>query len=106
MAEQKIPVRYLQSLPISAVSKTGAYTLTATDDIVYADASGGAFNVTLPTAVGCTKIYTVTRINSGANAVTVNTTSSQTINGSLTAAIPIQNMSLDFYSDGANWHIK
>lgn len=42
------------SLSTAVASKTAAYTLTATDSVIRADASGGAFTVTLPTAVGCT----------------------------------------------------
>lgn len=63
----------------------------------------GPLTVTLPTAVNNTNKYTVTRIS---GLITVNTTSSQTINGSLSATLTINNMSLDFVSDGSNWIIK
>jgi len=60
-------------------STTTAYTVTADDYFV--DCSG-TFNVTLPTSVGISgKIYIVK--NSGSGVITVNTTSSQTIDGSL-----------------------
>ena len=62
-----------------------------------------ALTLTLPTAVGNSNRYTVTRI---AGLTTVATTSAQTINGSATATLTINNMSLDFVSDGANWNVK
>jgi hypothetical protein len=61
-------------------STTSAYTITADD---YFIECSGTFSVTLPTAVGISgKIYIVK--NSGLGAITVDTTSSQTIDGSLT----------------------
>ena len=63
----------------------------------------GALTLTLPTAVGNTNKYSVTRIS---GLTTVATTSSQTINGSTTATLTINNMTLTFISDGANWNIK
>jgi hypothetical protein len=84
---------------ISSPTTAGA---TANTDYVYL--VSGTTTLTLPTAVGNTNKYTVT--NTGVNTVTVATTSSQTINGSSTATLPIANMSLDFISDGANWHVE
>lgn len=63
----------------------------------------GATTLTLPTAVGNTNRYTV--VNVGSSTVTVATTSSQMINGSSFAAMPIADMSLDLISDGSNWTI-
>ena len=63
----------------------------------------GALTLTLPTAVGNTNKYSVTRIS---GLTTVATTSSQTINGSANATLTINNMTLTFISDGANWNIK
>ena len=63
----------------------------------------GPLTLTLPTAVGNTNEYSVTRIS---GLTTVATTASQTINGSPTAALTINRMTLTFLSDGANWNIK
>lgn len=82
------------------VAKTGTYTLTAQDSIVTAS---GTFTVTLPTAVGCTgRRYTVTNIGTGV--VTVNTTSSQMIDGDLTQTLN-QYDSMDVVSTGSAWLI-
>lgn len=88
------------------VSKTSAYTIVATDSNILADATGGAFQVTLPTAVGIIgREYTVKKTDASANAVTVGTTSSQTIDGSTTYALSLQYRYLKVVSDGANWQV-
>ena len=59
--------------------KTTTYNITSDD--YYVDCSG-TFTVTLPTSVGITgKLYIIK--NSGVGTITVNTTSSETIDGSL-----------------------
>ena len=88
------------------VAKTGAYTATATDEIITGDATSAAFNITLPTAVSVSGIrYTVKKIDSSGNAVTVNTTSSQTIDGSTTYVLSAQYKYATFVSNGSNWLI-
>ena len=64
----------------------------------------GSFTVTLPTAVGNTSRYDIKNIRSGSTA-TIATTSTQTIDGSLTATLPVQYTSLTLVSDNANWSI-
>lgn len=88
----------------AVVTKTGNYTVT-TEDVIIADATGGVITITLPTAVGVVRSITIKRINSGANAVNIATTSSQTMDGSTTAAMSVANQSLTFVSDNANWFI-
>jgi hypothetical protein len=85
---------------------TGATTLSDSNDYVVANAAGGAFTVTLPTAVGRTgKGFVVKRLNSGANNVTVGTTSSQTIDGATTRVLTSQYELVGVISDGSNWHV-
>jgi hypothetical protein len=90
----------------AVVNKTTTYTLTTTDDTVLCDPTSAAFTVTLPTAVGVAgKRYTIKKIASSNNAVTVGTTSSQTIDGSTTFVIRDINQPLNVISDGSNWRI-
>lgn len=84
---------------ISSISSNTNAGSTASVDYVYL--VSGTTTLTLPTAVGNTNRYTATNV--GTNAVTIATTSSQTINGSSTATLPIANMSLDIISNGSNW---
>jgi hypothetical protein len=84
------------------VAVTGTYSILTTDVIV--DCTANTFTVTLPTAVGVTgRLYTIK--NSGTGVITVATTSSQTIDGSTTAVLQVQNVSITVVSDGANWKV-
>lgn len=92
------------TVPIS--SKTSAYTATNSDAVIAADATSGAFQVTLPTAVGMPgRQFVIKRTNSGTNNVTVGTTSSQTIDGSTTFVLTSQYHTVMVASDGANWKV-
>lgn len=81
------------------VTKTATYTLTATDGVV--EGLTNAFTVTLPTAVGVTGQQYVIKNLQTANAVTVATTSAQTIDGASTYSVT--NGAVTVMSDGANW---
>lgn len=87
-------------------AKTSNYPITNADTVILAGASGGAFTVTLPTAVGIAgKTFTIIKTDSTtANPVTIARTSSQTINGSNNNVLFYQqNQGATFMSDGANW---
>lgn len=86
---------------ISNISTNTSAAAVANTDYVYL--ATGTITVTLPTAVGNTDVYTVKNVSTGI--VTIATTSSQTIDGSLTVAEGAQYQSLTFVSDGANWNI-
>jgi len=91
---------------LAITTRTSAYTATATDVTILGNATTAAFSVTLPTAVGATgKIYTVKKIDSSVNAVTVATTSAQTIDGQSTEPLARQYDAVTVQSDGANWFI-
>lgn len=74
---------------------------TASTDYVYVCTA--ALTLTLPTAVGNTNEYEA--INQSSGTITVATSAAQTINGSTTATLTIQNMTLGFKSDGTNWQV-
>ncbi len=91
---------------LAIAAKSAAYTALVSDEIITGDATSAAFTITLPTAVGKTgQTYTIKRINSGANAVTVGTTSSQNIDGAATYALSAQYKYVKVVSDGTNWII-
>ena len=62
----------------------------------------GTFTITLPTAVGFTGEYIIK--NTGTGTITVDTTSSQTIDGDLTMTI-VEEDSMVVRSNGTNWLI-
>jgi hypothetical protein len=94
-------INRLASAPFSAyVATTAAKTLTSADRVV--DCTSGSFTVTLPTAVGFMNDYIIK--NSGTGVITVNTTSSQTIDGNLSIGLN-QYDSVTVRSNNANWII-
>jgi hypothetical protein len=92
---------------LSVSSKTANYTLTSSDDVILC--SGTTFTLTLPTAVGITGKQFIIKHQGSllADSYTLNTTSSQTINGILSGFYELrtQNETLKIISDGANWQI-
>ncbi len=86
-------------------NKTAAYTLSATDSTITADATGAAFQVTLPTAASITgRQYTIKRTNA-TNNVTVGCNGAETIDGATTKTLGTQWASLTAQSNGTNWVI-
>jgi hypothetical protein len=98
-------VRNAPGTSVNVATKTSAYTITATNDVILADATTAGFTVSLPTAVGATKAYTIKKTDSTANAVTISGTLSQTIDGSTTAVLSRQYESITVVSNNANWLI-
>ena len=88
-------------------NKTTTYTITEEDEFITADASGGAFTITLPTVSGHTgKVFHVKKTDSSANAVTVDGNGAETIDGSTTAVIRKQYDALRLVCDGTEWWIS
>jgi hypothetical protein len=83
---------------ISTNTTAGA---AANTDYVYL--ISGTTTLTLPTAVGNTNRYTLKNVGTGT--VTINTTSSQTIDGSTSITMAVRYTALDVISDGTNWNI-
>lgn len=92
---------------VEVAAQNANYTAAARQRVPL-DVSGGAFDFTLPTAVGCAgqqiKAYMTA---ASVNVATLKTTSAQTISGSASGALTLgNNVSLEtglFTSDGANW---
>jgi hypothetical protein len=84
------------------ITSTGInYTVLVTDKTVIQTVS--STTVTLPTAVGISaKVFTIK--NASAGDITINTTSSQTIDGQLTQILSTYN-SINVLSDGSNYYI-
>lgn len=89
-------------MTVKVTNKAVNYTLTASDYIVNATA---AVTITLPTAASVAgKTYIVKNSVAVGGVVTVDTTSSQTIDGALTRPLN-QRDSLTVVSDGTNWMV-
>ena len=80
---------------------TGTYTIVNSDSII--ECTSGTFTATLPTAIGIAgKTYNIK--NSGTGLITIEGTSSQTIDRLLTIALS-QDENLTVASNGADWII-
>jgi hypothetical protein len=101
------PTSYLHvfgSFAVHIATVTASTTLGVANMVVFANATSGAFTVTLPSAVGIAgRVYEIVRTNSGANVVTVGTTSSQLINAATTYPLNAQFAGVRVVSTGANW---
>lgn len=84
------------------VAKSSTYAITNDDGTI--DCTSGTFTVTLPTAIGISGKKFIVK-NSGVGTITIATTSSQTIDGSLTVGINSQYSTIQLQSTGANWII-
>lgn len=86
---------------INSISASTSAGSTAGTDYVYL--CSGTLTLTLPDATANTNLYTVKNVGTGV--VTIDTTSSQTIDGSLTIVMPVQYTAVDLISDTANWNV-
>ena len=84
---------------------TTTATLDDTQSTVLADATGGAFTITLPAASSSTgRIYTIKKIDATAT-VTVDGNASETIDGATTNALATQYDSITIHCNGTAWFI-
>ena len=94
------------SFASAVVIKTAAYTIGQNDSIILANATAGTFAVTLPSAVGVIgRQYSVKKTDSSTNAVTINTSLSQTIDNLSSVSLATASQFLTLVSDGSNWNV-
>lgn len=83
-----------------------SYTAVSNDYTILANAASNAITVNLPAAAGANgRIYNVKKIDSSANAVTLDASGTETIDGALTFVLQNQYDSVSVQSDGTNWYI-
>lgn len=87
-------------------SVTTSGNVVSGDYLIIADAAGGAITMTLPQAALVPgRIYVFKRINSGANAVIVDPSGAETIDGAATYTLSAQWNSVTIMSNGTAWFI-
>ena len=89
------------SRSISTVAVSSVLADTAATDIVVL--ANGGIQLTLPTAVSNTNLYTIKNI--GSSSVLVGTTGGETIDTESNLIMPVQYTAVDLISDNTNWHI-
>lgn len=88
-------------------TKTANYTLTSGDDTVLANATAGAFTLTLPAAsTNSGKTFTIKNISTNSNAVNLARDGSDLIDGETSQSLTLPNSSVVLRSDGvSNWYV-
>lgn len=91
---------------LSVATKSAAYTITSTDNVLLVDASGAARTMTLPAASASSgKLFTVKKIDSTTNAVTIARAGSDTIDGQTSYILTAQYQSVNVISNGTLWYL-
>lgn len=94
------------SLTGNITTKTADYSLTSYDFTVLCDATAGEVILTLPYAAYVNgHIYSIKKVDSTRNPVTITTILPDTVDGNQTTHIDLQWTSISIQSDGANWYI-
>lgn len=92
---------------IEPTAKTANYTVTANDEGLLGNASGGAFTFSLPAVSGTQgKRYWFKKIDSSGNGIIIDPDGSETIDGAANYELTIENESITIESTGAAWLIK
>lgn len=88
----------------ASVSTT--YSLLANDGLIEGDATAGAFTVTLTAAASSLgRVVTIKKIDSSANAVTVDGDGAEAIDGAATYALSSQYDAVTLHCDGVTWNV-
>jgi hypothetical protein len=92
---------------LAVTSKTTTATLTTGElGVILASTAGGAYTLTLPTAVGNTGLaYYIKKTTSDNNKLTIDADGSETINGVASLFMWLQNESAHIVSNGTNWDV-
>jgi hypothetical protein len=89
---------------VAVTTQTGTYAILPADGLVSLDATSAAFTATLPSAsTNPGMVVRVIKVDVSANAATIATVSSQTINGAATLSLAAQWDGKTLVSDGTNW---
>jgi hypothetical protein len=93
-----------KSLTQKLVSKTATYT-AADESVILVDSTSGVVTINLPTAASIAgRIYTIKKIDSSVNKVTIDPSGSETMDGETTLELIGQYGIIKLISDGTNWN--
>lgn len=94
-------------LGVNVRTVTAGFTVLPSDDTILADATSGAFTLTLPAAAGLDgKSYTIKKTDSTNNIVTIDANASELIDGLLTYQLTGQYTSLAIVASGGAWSVR
>jgi hypothetical protein len=91
---------------VPTASKTSNYTVTATDAVIFADATSGSVTITLPAAASFAGYrFYIKRIDNATNTCTVSRSGGDTIDGQTSFTIDQQYTAVMVVSNGSAWYI-
>lgn len=95
------------ALNIGTITGTTTIADGDTNSTLLCNATGGSFDVNLPTAAAANKgrLITVKKIDATGNTVTIKRSGTDTIDGATSQVITTQWTSITVQSDGSNWYI-
>ena len=92
---------------IEPTAKTANYTVTANDETILGNASGGQITFSLPAVSGTQgKRYYFKKVDSTASGVIIDPDGAETIDGAATYGLTVQYEGILIESDGSTWWIK
>src|SRR5665213_847209 len=93
--------------PYNSVTVKANYSVLSSDYLILCDATAKAFTLTLPNATTVPGIgYSIKKIDSTKNIITIKPTSSQLIDNLVTASIASPKASINITCDGLSWEIQ
>ncbi len=109
----KLQVGGAIAAPIKSIlADQSPYTISIEDSTILVNTTGDNITVTLPNLTNSItgspikgRIYTIKRIISNSNTLTINTTGSETIDGAADYTTLTLNKSITLQTDGSNWYI-
>lgn len=92
--------------PVAISTKSANYTVVNSDNVLLANATGGAITFTLPTAAaGVGQVFFFKKIDSSANAMTIKGNGSELIDATNTQSTTVQYETFTVVSNGTQWWI-
>ncbi|MEU6397872.1 hypothetical protein ABZ867_12930 [Streptomyces cinnamoneus] len=92
-------------VPYPVRSVNADATVRVIDEVLLVDASGGNRLITLISAVATPNSYTIKKVDSSGNTVTVDGAGSETIDGAATKVLSSQWESVTLIPSGGNWYV-
>lgn len=97
----------LSNLRLQSATKTGNYTVTADDRLLYCNTTSGSITLALPAVATVNPYVMYSAIKTAAgNTLTLDPNSSEQINSASTYAVTAVNARVDFYTDATAWYVK
>jgi hypothetical protein len=91
---------------LNTSTKTSSYTISGSDTVIFADATGGNVTITIPAASGLAGYrFYIKRVDGTSNTVTVSRSGSDTIDGMSSFTLDMQYTAFAVVSNGSAWYI-